>query len=178
MTESYLSDIADAIREKLDVETEYKPGQMAAAIASIPTGTTPTGTISITQNGTVDVTNYASANVNVSGGGSGGGMYGITLSGGYNGGAALSVIVDAVTVFSAVGNSPYNDTYTPSSGSFSVGNDTWTIQVTTSQQGLYVYIVFTNTTSAESMTFTATAKGSNGSYGFDYSAWGLINQSE
>ena len=71
VTESHLEDIADAIRAKLGVATEYKPGQMATAIGTIPTGITPTGTISITQNGTVDVTNYASASVNVSGGGGG-----------------------------------------------------------------------------------------------------------
>lgn len=67
-----LSDIADAIRDKLSVQTTYKPREMAAAIESISGGITPTGTISITQNGTVDVTNYASANVNVSSGGGSG----------------------------------------------------------------------------------------------------------
>jgi len=38
VSDSSLSAIADAIREKLDVQTTYKPGQMAAAIAGIETG--------------------------------------------------------------------------------------------------------------------------------------------
>lgn len=37
LTESSLENIADAIRAKLGVQTTYKPGEMAAAIQSIPT---------------------------------------------------------------------------------------------------------------------------------------------
>jgi hypothetical protein len=66
VTESYLEGIGDAIRNKLNTSQGYTPGQMAAAIESIPTGgITPTGTKSITQNGQTDVTQYATADVNV-----------------------------------------------------------------------------------------------------------------
>lgn len=66
LSESYLEDIADAIRAKTGTQDTYTPGEMPEAIEAISGGgITPTGTISITSNGTVDVTQYASADVNV-----------------------------------------------------------------------------------------------------------------
>lgn len=54
ITDTYLGDIADAIRDKLDVETMYTPPQMAGAIASIPTGSEPVlQSKTATENGTV-----------------------------------------------------------------------------------------------------------------------------
>lgn len=43
----------------------YDVTNYASAVVNVPQGITPTGTISITTNGTVDVTNYASADVDV-----------------------------------------------------------------------------------------------------------------
>lgn len=62
-----LADIADSIRAKNGTQNTYKPGQMAAAIDAIPSGgIAPTGTLEVTANGTYDVTNYASAEVDIS----------------------------------------------------------------------------------------------------------------
>lgn len=66
ITDSYLTAIAGAIRTKKGTSVAYEPSEMASAINSIVTYPEPTGTKSITSNGSnVDVKDYASANVNV-----------------------------------------------------------------------------------------------------------------
>ena len=56
--------IASAIRTKNGLTTEYKPSEMAQAILDIPSASV-TGTLSISANGTFNVANYASVDVNV-----------------------------------------------------------------------------------------------------------------
>ena len=52
ITEEYLTAIANAIRQKLGVSTQYRPADMAPAIASIPTGATNYVTGSFTTSST------------------------------------------------------------------------------------------------------------------------------
>lgn len=61
-----LTSVANAIRSKGGTSASLAfPAGFVNAISAIKTGITPTGTKTITENGTHDVTNYATAQVNV-----------------------------------------------------------------------------------------------------------------
>ena len=58
-------EVGELIKDKR-IDLGLTQEDFANEIDGIPTGITPTGEVEITENGIVDVTNYASANVNVS----------------------------------------------------------------------------------------------------------------
>lgn len=120
VNDASLTAIADAIREKLDVETTYLPSQMAAAIESIATGSSLSSadegkvvvesggsyvlaaqnSRTVTRNGTYDTTTNDEVIVSVSGGGGStnilSGTHAPTASDGSDGDVYISYVPEGV----------------------------------------------------------------------------------
>ena len=69
ITQATVNAVTSSIDSNIVAGNIKKNVNILGVIGTLEGGVTPTGTINITQNGIVDVTNYASANVNVAGGG-------------------------------------------------------------------------------------------------------------
>jgi len=90
-----------------------------------------------------------------------------TVSGGYNGGAVISVKLDGTEVFNAVGNSPYNLVYSPTAGTFTADGETVNVSIVPPPTNTSrLTITFTGYISRS---LSVQHTGQNTSYGYNYS---------
>lgn len=99
ISESILQDVASAIKTKKNYSssTTLKPYNFASEISTISGGSTPTGSTTITSNGSHDVTNYATAIVTVPPSAVDSGSTTITTNGTHNVIGYASAIVNVPT---------------------------------------------------------------------------------
>lgn len=94
--------------------------------------------------------------------------YRITVKGGYNGGATITVYYDGYIKFQATGNSPYNLAYSPASGSFTdAGGRTVSITITPPVNNTSP-LVISLSGGISGTTGDIMPQGANTSYGYDY----------
>lgn len=139
VTESYLEDIGDAIRIKSDSEDTYTPAEMANAILNIPGGSHVISKLVHT-----------------------------TVSGGYNGGAVITITIDEDVVFTATAYDTYNRNYDKTHEVIYITTFPVIIDITppaTNTGALGISIKGNNT-----IEYSVMPSGVNTSYGYNFSA--------
>lgn len=133
----------------------------------VPSYTPVIQPITITENGTYNIPSgidgYGPIVVNVSTGY----PFIVSVDGGYNGGAVVSVLYEIThtELIHGVGNSPYNLQYTPNSSTATIDNHTVAVSIpnlASSTSELVVTITFDGVSKSASFHYT----GSNTSYGY------------
>ena len=97
----------------------------------------------------------------------------ISVTGGYNGGAVLSVKLDGDEVFRAIGDSPYNLVYTPNQGSFNTIKGAVNISYSISNNTSPLVITLSGNME---LTLSVSAAGANSSYGYNFTHNETITQ--
>ena len=127
--------------------------------------------LSVTENGTYTapsgVDGYSPITVNVSGG-SKSVTVATSVTGGYNGGAVISIAIDGTTVFTATAPDTYNQNYNKTSATVDVDGENVDILITppatsTSKLGISI------SSSVDALNFQVSPNGANTSYGYSFS---------